>query len=472
MTIYFVAMADMDQIPAMLRICTLLQSARELYSARGTPTEHVFRDHLLALISDLVPSDQGAIFLIESGESTPAIVYEAVALKRPLFASGEMAVLLFVRDEIAGAIYLARSAPFSESDFGIITAISQIASIAIENSFHLERLRSEVIQLKEELGIEDELRGGSQLMLELRSRIARVAQSDATVLITGESGTGKELVARAVHHNSLRAAKPFVAINCAALAETLLESELFGHEKGAFTGALTQKKGKLEAACGGTVFLDEIGEMPVQLQSKLLRVLQQHEVERVGGLHAVQLDFRLVAATNRNIEEAIRQGRFRQDLYYRLNVIALRTPALRDRPEDIMPLAKHFAARYAAKCGRQIAGISPRAAALLRGFDWPGNVRELENAIERAVVLGSADTILPEDLPEALHELHDADDGGGSLQAAINSAKRAAVQRAYEQAENEHGEAARLLGVHPNYLYRLVKNMRLEGELKKSARST
>jgi len=472
MTVYFEAMADTDQTPAMLRICTLLQSARELYTARGTPTEQAFRDLLLALISDLVPSDRGAIFLIESGDSTPAIVYEAVTLKRPLFASGEMAVLLFVRDEIAGAIYLARAEPFSESDFGIITAISQIASIAIENSFHLERLRSEVSQLKEELGIEDELRGGSQMMAELRSRIARVAQSDTTVLITGESGTGKELVARAVHRNSLRAAKPFVAINCAALTETLLESELFGHEKGAFTGALTQKKGKLESAAGGTVFLDEIGEMPVQLQSKLLRVLQQHEVERVGGLHAIHLDFRLVAATNRNIEEAIRQGRFRQDLYYRLNVIALRTPALRDRPEDIMPLARHFAARYAAKCGRRIAGFSPQAAALLRGFDWPGNVRELENAIERAVVLGSADTILPEDLPEALHELHDADDGGGSLQSAINSAKRAAVQRAYEQAENDHGEAARLLGVHPNYLYRLVKNMRLDGDLKKSARSS
>ena len=464
-------MADMDHIPAMLRICTLLQSARELYGARGTPTEHVFRDHLLALISDLVPSDQGSIFLIESGESSPAIVYEAVALKRPLFASGEMAVLLFVRDEIAGAIYLARTAPFSETDFGIITAISQIASIAIENSFHLERLRSEVSELREELGIEDELRGGSQLMLELRNRIARVAQSDATVLITGESGTGKELVARAVHHNSLRATKPFVAINCAALTETLLESELFGHEKGAFTGALTQKRGKLEAAAGGTVFLDEIGEMPVQLQSKLLRVLQQHEVERVGGLHAVHLDFRLVAATNRNMQEAILEGRFRQDLYYRLNVIALRTPALRERPEDIMPLAKHFTARYAAKCGRKIAGISPQAAALLRGFDWPGNVRELENAIERAVVLGSGDTILPEDLPETLHEPRGADASGSSLQDAINSAKRTAVQRAYEQAENDHGEAARLLGVHPNYLYRLVKNMRLEGQLKKGARS-
>jgi transcriptional regulator with PAS, ATPase and Fis domain len=467
-----------DNVPAMLRICALLQSARELYGARGTPTEHVFKEHVLALISDLVTADRSAIYLIESGDSTPEIVHEAVILKRPLFTPGEMAVLLFVRDEIAGAIYLCRAEPFSESDFGLITAVSQIASIAIENSFHLERLLSEVAQLKEELGIEDELRGGSHLMSELRNRITRVAQSDATVLITGESGTGKELVARAVHRNSHRAAKPFVAINCAALAEQLLESELFGHEKGSFTGAAAQKRGKLESAAGGTVFLDEIGEMPIQLQAKLLRVLQQRVVERVGGLQAIKLDFRLVAATNRNLEESVRQGRFRQDLFYRLNVIALQTPALRERPEDIMPLARHFAAHFAVKCGRQISGISPQAAALLRNFDWPGNVRELENAIERAVVMGSSEMILPEDLPEALSEPQGASEnggsagsGGGSLQDTVNSAKRMAVQRAYDQAGYDHGEAARLLGVHPNYLYRLVKNLRLETEMKKAARS-
>ena len=353
----------------------------------------------------------------------------------------------------------------------MITAISQIASIAIENAFHLERLLNEVVELKEALGIEDELRGGSRLMSELRSRISRVAQSEATVLITGESGTGKELVARALHRNSRRAAKPFVAINCAALAEQLLESELFGHEKGAFTGALVQKRGKLEAAGGGTVFLDEIGEMPIQLQAKLLRVLQQHEVERVGGLQAIHLDFRLVAATNRNMEESIRHGRFRQDLYYRLNVIALHTPALRDRPEDIMPLAKHFVGRFAAKCGHQVSGISPQAAALLRAYDWPGNVRELENAIERAVVLGSADMILPEDLPESLREPQGTDESVGLLQDTVNSAKRTAVQRAYSQADYDHGQAARLLGVHPNYLYRLVKNMGLDAELKRASRS-
>jgi Nif-specific regulatory protein len=461
-----------DHVPSMLRISTLLQSARELYGARGTPTERVFKEHLLALISDLVPNDRGVIFLHESGDAALPVIYEAVARRRPIFAPGEIAVPLFVRDEIAGALYLARAEPFQESDHGLITLISQIASIAIENAFHLEQLRSEVGQLKEELGIEDELRGGSRLMSELRSRIARVAQTDATVLITGESGTGKELVARAIHRTSGRAAKPFVAINCAALTETLLESELFGHEKGAFTGALIQKRGKLEAAGGGTILLDEIGEMPIQLQAKLLRVLQHREVERVGGTRVIQLDFRLVAATNRNLEETIQQGGFRQDLYYRLNVITLRTPALRERPEDIMPLANHFATRCAAKCGRKIAGISPQAAALLRAFDWPGNIRELENAIERAVVLGSANMILPEDLPEALREPQGEDGSGGLLQDAVNAAKRAAVQRAYDQASYDHTEAARLLGVHPNYLYRLVKNMGLETTLKRAARST
>jgi Nif-specific regulatory protein len=457
-----------DHVSSMLRISTLLQSARELYGARGTPTEHVFKAHLLALISDLVPNDRGAVFLLESGETPPPVIHEAVTRKQPLFEPGEMAVPLFVRDEIAGAVYLARAEPFFESDFSLITAISQIASIAIENAFHLERLVSEVVSLKEELGVENELLGGSRAMSELRERIARVSQSDATVLIVGESGTGKELVARAVHRNSRRAAKPFVAINCAALSEGLLESELFGHEKGAFTGALMQKRGKLEAAGGGTVFLDEIGEMPVQLQAKLLRVLQHREVERVGGTQSIQLDFRLVAATNRNLEDAIREGRFRQDLYYRLNVITLRTPALRERPEDIIPLANHFTVQCAAKCGRKVGGISPGASALLRGFDWPGNVRELENAIERAVVLGSASLILPEDLPEALCEPTRAEGSCGLLQDAVNAAKCAAVQRAYAEAHNDHAEAARILGVHPNYLYRLVKNIGLEGAMKKS----
>jgi len=368
-------------------------------------------------------------------------------------------------------IYLKRAAFFEEADFQMVTAISQIASLAIENAFHLEWLQSEVKRLEQDLNVECDLLGESGLMTELRRRIARVAPSDTTVLILGESGTGKELVARAVHRNSLRALKPFVAISCAALTETLLESELFGHEKGAFTGAIGQKIGKLEAAKGGTVFLDEVGEVPLPMQAKLLRVLQQREVERVGGMRSIPLDFRLIAATNRNLEDAVRKGTFRQDFFYRLNVVTLHAPSLRSRCEDILPLAQHFVARYGEKCGRKIAGISPEARALLRSYEWPGNVRELENAIERAVVLGSSDMLLAEDLPEALREgQQPAASTCGLLHDAVNGAKRAVVQRAFEQANNDHEEAARLLGVHPNYLYRLIKNMMLQPALRRAPR--
>jgi Nif-specific regulatory protein len=346
-----------------------------------------------------------------------------------------------------------------------------MASLALENAYHLEWLNSEVRRLEHQLA-DDEMAGESEKLKELRRKVARLAPANTTVLIVGESGTGKELVARSLHRQSQRAEKPFVAINCAALTETLLESELFGHEKGAFTGAINQKQGRLERGQGGTVFLDEIGEMPVALQAKLLRVLQSREFERVGGTRSIALDIRLIAATNRNLEEAVRTGLFREDLFYRLNVVTLRIPALRERPEDIVTLALHFAARFSEKCGRRIAGISPQARNTLRNHDWPGNVRELENAIEHAVALGSSDTIRAEDLPEILREKwaeaspHDA----GMLQSAINSAKRSAVMRAYEQAKQDHNKAARMLGVHPNYLYRLIHNLNLQALVKTIAR--
>ena len=222
----------------------------------------------------------------------------------------------------------------------------------------------------------------------------RVAPTDATVLIEGESGTGKELVARAIHRNSRRAENAFVAINCAAIAENLLESELFGHEKGSFTGAFAQKKGKIELAEGGTLFFDEIGELRPELQAKLLRVLQEKEFERVGGTKAISLDARLIAATNKNLAQAVERGEFRKDLYYRLNVVTLAMPALRDRPEDIPLLAEHFLIKVSRKCKKRIDGFSDEARLCLQRYDWPGNVRELENAIERAVVLGSGELIL------------------------------------------------------------------------------
>jgi Nif-specific regulatory protein len=291
------------------------------------------------------------------------------------------------------------------------------------------------------------------------------------VLIDGESGTGKELVARAVHRNSRRAAKPFVAINCAAITETLLESEMFGHEKGSFTGAVAQKRGKLEVADGGTIFLDEIGEMSPGLQAKLLRVLQEREFERVGGTRTVRTDLRVVAATNRDLAEQARKGAFRQDLYYRLNVVKVTMPPLRDRKRDIPLLAQYFIQKFARRASRPVVGLSPAARDLLLRYDWPGNVRELENAIERAIVMGSTEFILPDDLPETLFE-EALPQPGATLtlfHAVVNHAKKQVILRAFDETGGNYTDAARLLGLHPNYLHRLIRNLDLKSALKTRA---
>jgi transcriptional regulator with GAF, ATPase, and Fis domain len=333
----------------------------------------------------------------------------------------------------------------------------------------LEWLTAENRRLLAEINLEHNMVGESPAMRAVFQLISRVAPTDSTILICGESGTGKELVARAIHRNSPRAAHAFVAINCAALTETLLESELFGHEKGAFTGAVVQKRGKLEVADGGTVFLDEIAELTPAFQAKLLRVLEEHEFERVGGVRTIPVNLRVLAATNKDLTEAVRRGAFRPDLYYRLNVVALTMPPLRERKADIPSLASYFAAKYARRSRRQVLGVSPEALALLAHYDWPGNVRELENAIERAVVLGSTELILPEDLPEALLEAQ----GNSGLPTttyheAVGAAKRQVVLRALEQAGGNYTEAARLLGLHPNNLHRLIRNLDLRASLKKS----
>jgi Nif-specific regulatory protein len=285
------------------------------------------------------------------------------------------------------------------------------------------------------------------------------------VLILGESGSGKELVARALHRQSPRAAKPFVAINCAALTDTLLESELFGHEKGAFTGAVAQKKGKLEVAEGGTVFLDEIGELAAPLQAKLLRVLQQREFERVGGTRTLQLDIRLIAATNRDLAAEARRGAFREDLYHRLNVVAIRAPSLRARPEDIPQLARAFMERSAARCHRRVYAISPEAERALLSHSWPGNVRELENAIEHAVVLGQSETLLLEDLPESVLESAPEPAVPGALQPSVTETKRQLILDAWRQAGGDHNLAAARLNIHPNSLRRLIRNLKLREAL-------
>ncbi len=373
---------------------------------------------------------------------------------------------LSVMERVIGALYIDTTDPafpFDENHLHLLTAIAGIASAPIEQAQRVEWLENENARLAAETQIASSMIGDGPAMKEIYRSIARVAHSDSTVLIRGESGTGKELAARAIHLNSPRADKPFVAINCAALAEQLLESELFGHEKGAFTGAIARKIGKFEVADEGTIFLDEIGEMSPAVQLKLLRVLQEREFERVGATRPVRVDIRVVAATNRDLEKEIGKGAFRQDLYYRLNVVPFTMPSLRERREDIPLLAGHFCALYAKKVNRIVTGISPEARECLLAYDWPGNVRELQNVIERAVVMGLDDLIRPEDLPDALVESKpEADKSSARYVDAVNEAKRQLILRALDQAGGVITEAAKSLGLNSNYLHRLMKNLKVK----------
>jgi transcriptional regulator with GAF, ATPase, and Fis domain len=305
--------------------------------------------------------------------------------------------------------------------------------------------------------------GQSRAVHHLKDLIAKVAQSDSSVLIHGESGTGKEVVANAIHQRSARCERPFVAINCAAIPDCLLESELFGYERGAFTGAISSKCGRLELAKDGTIFLDEVGELAPALQAKLLRALQCREFERLGGTQTVKFYARVIAATNKNLELALKGGELRRDLFYRLNVVSIAVPPLRERREDIPLLASHFAAKYAQKCAnRHIGGISPEARSLLMNYSWPGNIRELENAIEHAAVMGSGDEILPSDLPRTLLEPRCLEQGRGRYYDSINRLKRSLIVEAIDETRGNYPEAARLLGIHPNYLHRLARSFDLE----------
>jgi Nif-specific regulatory protein len=489
-------------LSALMKISTTINSVRGLFA---------LQQQLLELIFEVVPAERGAILLIEDNPQnfssifgldrqagtngavhvsrtiTDRVLSEGISFlsndvqqstalgqSESLISSRIQALLcvpLMLFEKAVGVIYLYASdagVRFDKDQLQLVMAIAGIAAVALENARHVEWLESENQRLQEDIQVEHNMVGESQRMRDVYQFIARVAPTSATVLILGESGTGKELAARAIHLNSPRKSKAFVAVNCAALTETLLESELFGHEKGAFTGAIALKKGKLEVADGGTLFLDEIGEMSPQLQSKLLRVLQEREFERVGATRTLKVDIRVIAATNKDLEEAIRQGAFRQDLYYRLNVVSLSMPPLRERRQDIPLLASYFVQKYSDRCNRKVRGISSEARARLTNYDWPGNVRELENAIERAVVLGTTDLILPEDLPEAALEMAVPASGGvANYHEAVTEAKKQLILKAVEQAEGNYTEAARLLGVHPNYLHRLIRNMNLRPELKK-----
>ena len=314
--------------------------------------------------------------------------------------------------------------------------------------------------------LDHEMVGASRRIREVLALVQRVAPTASTVLIQGETGTGKELVARAIHYNSPRAARPFLAINCAALTESLLESELFGHEKGAFSGAIAQKKGKIETAAGGTLFLDEISELAAGMQDKLLRVLQEREVDPVGGTRPIKVDVRIIAATNRNLQDAVRAGNFRGDLFFRLNVVSITTPALRERREDIPALAESFIAKFSRRYKIPEKTLSPQARSLLMQYDWPGNVRELENAIERAVVLGTAPEVRAEDLPRCILESGAGPEPEPKYRCSILLNKKKLVVQALEQANGHYIEAAKILGLHPNSLLRLIRNLGLKSSAK------
>jgi DNA-binding NtrC family response regulator len=313
--------------------------------------------------------------------------------------------------------------------------------------------------------------GESPLIRAAIQTAQKAAGTNSTVLLLGESGTGKEVFAQTIHQWSPRRDKPFVVVNCVALSEHLLESELFGHEKGAFTGAHQAKKGKFEAAHGGTVFLDEIGDMPASLQAKLLRILQDHEFERVGGTRPLSTDIRVLAATNRALDEAVRAGRFRADLFYRLNVIRIVLPPLRERREDVPGLAQHFLARYGAETKRHVRRIAADAMDLLQRHDWPGNVRELANTIERAVVLCAGDTITPADLalpgvrlPALSQDPIPVGEADG-FHAQVNAYRRQVLMTALQRANGNHTQAAKLLGLHRTYFLRLLQRLDIRTDM-------
>jgi transcriptional regulator with GAF, ATPase, and Fis domain len=464
----------------------LLQISTEINSLRG---QAALQRRLLELTFGVVPAETGAIVLLDpdshephsklgwsrlAGSSTSVvvsrIVVNHVVQKRTALLSHDrhsvLVAPLILLEKVMGVIYLETSSPQSSFDEGhlqFVLAVAGMASAALENARRVEWLEGENRRLKSDFNLEHSMVGESPRIREIYQFVAKVAPADSTVLIRGESGTGKELVARAIHSNSSRAEKAFVAINCAALTETLLESELFGHEKGAFTGAIAQKRGKLETAEGGTVFLDEVGELASGLQAKLLRVLQERQFERVGGTSSINVDIRLIAATNKNLEAAIQEGSFRQDLYYRLNVLAVKMPPLRERREDIPLLARYFTIRSSKNSVRPVKGISMEACTCLVDYDWPGNVRELENAIERAVVLGTTELIVPEDLPEVVLEKKSIP--GVQIteyHQAVKETKRQLVLKAFEDAGGSYAKAARILGMHPNNLHRLIRNLDLK----------
>ncbi|MBL8178384.1 MAG: sigma 54-interacting transcriptional regulator [Bryobacterales bacterium] len=451
----------LSDVKVLLGIGAALPAAKGLDDVRQT---------LLGRVAQALPAE--SVHLILNNEEIPeqiagagrALIEQVRGQQVGVLSElggGALAAPLIAFRQLVGVIYAEAVAGAKAAHLDLLAGIAGIAAPAVESAMRLGSLEQEKTELERELGIAHDMVGASEALAAVLKAISRAAPTDASVLILGESGTGKELAARALHRNSPRSKRRFVAINCAAIPEPLIEAELFGHERGAFTGAMQQRRGRIEDAFGGTLFLDEIGELAPSVQAKLLRFLQEREFQRIGGTRPIAADVRVIAASNRDLESMVRHRTFREDLYYRLHVISVVMPPLRDRAGDVALLAEYFVDKHRNTCSRRVAGVSRAALRCLREYSWPGNVRELENAIQRAMVMGTGAEIMPEDLPETI--LESAQAAGAAEEAAyheeVRKAKQRILQSALDQAKGNISEAARRLGLHPNNLHRMMKSL-------------
>jgi len=419
-------------------VATAIDGAGTLRKVETSPPDLIILDYMMPDLSGLDVLKK----LRKKGNDTPVIMITAYgSIDRAVEAMKEGAYDFITR-------------PFDPDHMALV----------VQKALERERLKREVEILSAEIGQRYRLVvGESPKMKHIGDLAKKAAGSNATVLLLGESGTGKEIFARAIHNWSDRKNAPFVTINCVGLSKELLESELFGHEQGAFTGAHHLKKGKMELAHGGTVFLDEAGDISPELQTKLLRFLQERDFERVGGTKSISVDIRIIAATNRDLEASIKEGLFREDLYHRLNVVPITLPPLRERIQDIPPLSQYFLQKYSIETRKHFSEITQEAKEKLNSYDWPGNVRELANVIERAIVLGSGPNISVEDLPDIFATIKTKtvpDDF--SYHGAMNAARRDVVLKALTQTHGNRAAAAKLLGLNAKYFLRLIKSLGVE----------
>ena len=483
------------------RLATLYEVGNAINAAADLPE---LLERVLSSLFEIVPAERGAILLWDAANRrwlpaaartrasgrhqiavSHAIIEEAFESGGPVLSPDAAADARFgptesieaysiraaiccpllVRGERIGVLHLDTSHPgaFSEEDARLVAAVGNQAAIAIANARLFEELRSENIRLRRALGESHRIVGDSPQMRQVLKIIRRVSPSDATVLIRGESGTGKEVIARTIHALSPRSGGPFVVVNCAAVPTTLLESELFGHEKGAFTGAVERRIGRFEQAHGGTIFLDEIAEMPPGTQAKILRVLQEREFERVGSNRTIKANVRIIAATSRDLEKCVEEGSFRQDLYYRINVFPIFLPPLRDRKDDILLLADHFVELYSRRLGKDVRRITTPAINMMVAYHWPGNVRELENCIERAVLLSTDGVIHGYHLPPTLQTSEASDTiGTGTLAERVALFERDIIVDALKRSNGNISAAARDLGTTARILGYKIKKLGID----------